>query len=129
MGIDEAEDNEIILGLGAGDEVARLLHNFSPAVEPAPHEPGVFWIDAGGLVPDQGDRIGEEVELHALLPGVVDLLVPGGHLHLGTAVNQVDLLGAYNLDRHWRLEPTPDMVGPRWTPDDYYGAYAATVPG
>lgn len=29
----------------------------------------------------------------------------------------------------WRLEPTPDMVTPRWTTDDYMGAYAATIPG
>jgi hypothetical protein len=29
----------------------------------------------------------------------------------------------------WRLEPTPDLVSPRWSREDYYGPYAATVPG
>ena len=43
----EVSPEEIAAGV---DEVARLLDNFSPAVEPAHHEPGVFWIDAGGLV-------------------------------------------------------------------------------
>lgn len=40
------------------DCVAQLhleLCNFSPRVEPSPDEPGVFWIDPGGMVPLYGD--------------------------------------------------------------------------
>ncbi len=33
----------------AGEGLHRLLLRFSPRVEPARHEPGVFWLDAGGL--------------------------------------------------------------------------------
>ena len=40
------EDSEIRCGVA---EVASLLRNFSPEVEPAEGEPGVFWIDASGL--------------------------------------------------------------------------------
>ena len=29
--------------------LVRCLHRFSPHVEPSPEEPGVFWLDAGGL--------------------------------------------------------------------------------
>ena len=39
-------------------------------------------------------------------------------------------IGRRILERYdwWRLEPTPDLVSPRWTEDDYYGPYAATIP-
>ena len=40
-------------------------------------------------------------------------------------------IGKALLERYewWRLEPTPDIVTPRWTPGNYIGAYAATIPG
>ncbi len=34
---------------GAVDQVVQQLWRFSPAVEPAAEEPGVFWLDASGL--------------------------------------------------------------------------------
>jgi hypothetical protein len=39
-------------------------------------------------------------------------------------------VGRRILERYdWcRLEPTPDIVSPRWTKDNYYGPYAATIP-
>jgi protein ImuB len=43
----EVPPEEIAAGV---DEVARLLDRFTPAVEPAAHEPGTFWLDAAGLV-------------------------------------------------------------------------------
>jgi len=35
------------------------------------------------------------------------------------------------LERYewWRLEPAPELVRERWSPDDYLGAYAARIPG
>ena len=40
-------------------------------------------------------------------------------------------LGAQLLRRYpwWKLEPTHDLIKERWTADNYYGAYAATIPG
>jgi len=40
-------------------------------------------------------------------------------------------LGRRILERYdwWRLEPSADLVSPRWTPQDYLGPYAATIPG
>jgi len=40
-------------------------------------------------------------------------------------------IGRRLLERYewWRLQPTPDAVQPRWSPLNYYGPYAATVPG
>ncbi|MDP6513229.1 MAG: DUF4038 domain-containing protein [SAR202 cluster bacterium] len=39
-------------------------------------------------------------------------------------------IGRRILQRYdwWRLIPAPDLVQPRWTGDDYYGPYAATIP-
>lgn len=40
------------------DEAVSELHlslcNFTPRVEPSPHEPGVFWVDPAGMVPLYG---------------------------------------------------------------------------
>jgi hypothetical protein len=40
-------------------------------------------------------------------------------------------IGRRILERYdwWRLEPTPDLHSPRWTKEDYYAPYAATIPG
>ncbi len=43
----EVPPEEIAAGT---DEVLRLLDRFSPEAEPAAHEPGVFWVNAAGLV-------------------------------------------------------------------------------
>jgi hypothetical protein len=39
-------------------------------------------------------------------------------------------LGKRLLERYewWRMRPTPDAVEPRWTHENYYGPYAATIP-
>ena len=57
-------------------------------------------LDAGDiavLVADDLHRIGEQLELHFLLHGVVDLLLTGGDLLHAAAVDDVDLLGAHAL--------------------------------
>jgi len=40
-------------------------------------------------------------------------------------------LGRRLLERYewWRLEPDADAVEPRWSHENYYGPYAATIPG
>ena len=40
-------------------------------------------------------------------------------------------VGRRILERYdwWRLEPTPDLVSPGWIEEEYYGPYAATIPG
>jgi hypothetical protein len=40
-------------------------------------------------------------------------------------------IGKRLLERYdwWRLEPDPDSVEPRWSATDYYGPYAARIPG
>ena len=40
-------------------------------------------------------------------------------------------IGRRILQRYdwWRLVPTPGLVDPRWTDEDYYGPYASTIPG
>ncbi len=43
----EVPIEEIAAGVAA---ITELLRRFSPEVEPAREEPGVFWLDAGGLV-------------------------------------------------------------------------------
>jgi protein ImuB len=65
---------ELCAGVVTSDEIdggvgqlAERLRGFSPHVEPSPHEPGVFWLDAGGLLgiePSLGDwavRIREQL--------------------------------------------------------------------
>ena len=39
-------DAEVADGL---DQILHALWAFTPRIEPAPHEPGVFWLDASGL--------------------------------------------------------------------------------
>ena len=60
----EVPPEEIAAGV---DEIARLLDRFSPAVEPAPHEPGVFWLDAAGLVRLHPSLLEWAERLHATL--------------------------------------------------------------
>ena len=60
----EVPPEEIAAGV---DEVARLLDRFSPAVEPAAHEPGTFWLDAGGLVRLHPSLLEWAERLHATL--------------------------------------------------------------
>ena len=40
-------------------------------------------------------------------------------------------IGKSLLERYewWRMEPAPDIVEDRWTPENYYGCYAARIPG
>ena len=40
-------------------------------------------------------------------------------------------IGRRLLERYdwWRLEPVPDAVNERWTPENYHGRYAARIPG
>ncbi len=60
----EVPPEEIAAGV---DEVARLLNRFSPAVEPAAHEPGTFWLDAAGLLRLHPSLLEWTERLHAAL--------------------------------------------------------------
>jgi protein ImuB len=46
-------------------EIAQLLRQFTPSVEPAPGEPGVFWLDAKGLERLFGSLVEWSSSVHA----------------------------------------------------------------
>lgn len=95
----EVAGEEIDAGLAA---LATLLRTFTPHVEPAAGDPGVFWLDATGLV-------GLERSLHAWAARVRERLREDGFVaHLAVGFSR---FGVYSLARAHRgvvVSATPE---------------------
>lgn len=60
-------------------ELVQLLQTFSPSIEPCAEEPGVFWIDASGLLPLYGtlEAWGRAVREALMARGFVSIMAIG----------------------------------------------------
>lgn len=92
--------------------VAKLhlaLCNFTPRVEPSTREPGVFWIDPGGMVPLYGstDQWGNAVAEALRAAGWVASIVVGFHRYRAYA------LARTAGPRRMQVQPSPHIESRR----------------
>ena len=80
-------------------EIADLLRTFTPLVEPARQEPGVFWLDANGLSRFYPDL--PLPEIHARWADAIRQKLREAHWHAAVALG-FDRLATYAIARHFR---------------------------
>ena len=79
----------------AARQVHRLLERFSPRIEPSGDEPGIFWVDAGGLdklhtsLEDWAGQIDARLSRLALKAGIVVGFSRFGSYAVARSVNRV----------------------------------------
>ena len=80
-------------------EIADILRTFTPLVEPARQEPGVFWLDGNGLGRFAADR--ELPQVHVLWTAAIRQKLLDAHWHAAVVLG-FDRLATYAIARHFR---------------------------